>query len=197
MKKLTKKDKILYTIAKMFNKNKNELKYEDILVTVFKSFPGDFQLRFYSEYPDTDTIRRALYQLIPEGYIRISQRNCSLTKEGKIRGNELIKFIDGDSIEVEGRRDANFGAEIKRLSNLDGYKMFLLKNFEAIIDQDFYEFYRTSVRTKNLELLGKMKQIHFVIDRYIEENKKKGKLLKDYAEFLQNKFLKLFYEEAK
>lgn len=195
MKKLTKKDKILYITTKMYNKNKNDLRYEDILVSVFKAFPKDFQIRFYAEYPDTDTIRRALYQLIPEGYIRISQRNCALTKEGKLRGNGLIKYIDGDSIEIEGRRDANYGAEVRRLLNLDGYKMFVLGNHDAVIDQDFYEFYRTSVRTKNLEILGKMKQINKVISRYLEENTKEAKLLDKYAEFLQNKFLKLFDEE--
>ena len=195
MKKLSKRDKILYIITKMYNKDKNELRYEDILVSVYKSFPKDFQLRFYKEYPDTDTIRRALYQLIPEGYIRISNRNCALTKEGKIKGNELIRFIDGDEIEVDGRRDLNYGFEIKRLLRLEGLKMFLMGKHDEVIDQDFYEFYRTTVRKKNLELLGKMKQINAVVTRYNEENSEEAEKLSEYSSFLQKKFLKLFNEE--
>ncbi len=197
MKKLSKKDKILYMITKMYNKNKNELRYEDILVSVYKAFPKDFQLRFYAEYPDTDTIRRTLYQLIPEGYIRISKRNCALTKEGKIRGDELIRFIDGDDIEVDGRRDLNYGAEIKRLLKLEGYNMYLLGKKEKIIDQDFYEFYKTSVRTKNLELLGKMRQVNVVITRFTAENVKNSTKLKEYSSFLQKKFSELFNEGKK
>ncbi len=197
MKKLTKKDKILYTIVKMYNDGDNLLRYEDILVNVFKSFPEDFQIRFYPQFPDTDTIRRTLYQLIPDGYIRISNRNCALTKDGKVRGNKIIQSLDGDSIQVEGRRDLNYNIEIKRLLRSEGFNMYLTGKMDKIIDQDFYEFYRSSVRTRNLELLGKIKQINEVINRYSRENPLHAKNLLAYSSFLQTKFKLIFNEELK
>ena len=197
MKKLTKKDKILYTIVKMYNDGNKLLRYEDILVKVFKSFPEDFQIRFYPEFPDTDTIRRALYQLIPEGYIRISYRNCTLTEDGKIKGNKIIKSLDGDSIQVGGRRDFNYNIEIKRLLRSEGFNMYVNGKTDKIIDQDFYEFYRSSVSTRNLELLGKIKQINEVINRYSTENSLQAKNLLAYSSFLQTKFKLIFNEELK
>ncbi|MBI3123583.1 MAG: hypothetical protein HYZ10_04185 [Ignavibacteriales bacterium] len=197
MKKLTKKDKILYTIVKMHNEGNNVLRYEDILVNVFKSFPEDFQIRFYPQFPDTDTIRRALYQLIPEGYIRISNRNCALTKEGKEVGNKIINSLEGDSIQIEGRRDLNYNIEIKRLLRAEGFNMYLIGKIDKIIDQDFYEFYRSSVRTRTLELLGKIKQINEVINRYSTENLPQAKNLLAYSSFLQTKFKLIINEESK
>lgn len=195
MKKLTKKDKILYTITKMFNEKGKLLRYEDILVNVYETFPQDFQIRFYPQYPDTDTIRRALYQLIPEGYIRIANRNCALTREGKAQGNKIIIFLDGDNVQIDGRRDSNYNAEIKRLFRLEGFDMYQNKKLDKIIDQDFYEFFRSSVRTKPLELRGKIKQIDEIIKRYSHDNPKLSKILFEYSSFLQNKFRYIFREE--
>ena len=196
MRKITKKDKILYTIINMYNDKSTLLRYEDILVKVFENFQADFQIRFYPEYPDTDSIRRALYQLIPEGYIRISNRNCALTKEGINKGHEIIKFIDGDDIQIDGRRDVNYTGEIKRLIGLQGFNMFSNGYREKIIDQDFYEFYRVSVRTRNLEIIGKINQTSLVIKRYLEDNKVVAEKINKYSVYLQQKFSEL-YSEAK
>lgn len=194
MKKLTKKEKILYTIVKMNRNNDKVLRYEDVLVNVFNQFPKDFQIRFYPQYPDTDTIRRALYQLIPEGFIRISNRNCSLTQKGKLKGQEMINIIDGEEISIGGRRDFNYNKEIKRLLSLEGFQMFLKGEYEEIIDQDFYEFFRTSVRTNKLEFKGKIKQTNEVIETYKDNNAISAKKLYEYSSYLENKFQYIFEE---
>lgn len=196
MKKLTKKDKILYTIAKMYNEKGRLLRYEDILVNVYENFPQDFQIRFYPQYPDTDTIRRALYQLIPEGYIRIANRNCALTKEGKVQGNKIIMIMDGGNVQIDGRRDSNYNTEIKRLLRLEGFGMYQNKKLDKIIDQDFYDFFKSSVRTKPLELRGKIKQIDEIIKRYSNDKSILSKILLEYSSFLQNKFRYIFSEET-
>jgi len=196
MKKLTKKDKILYTIAKMYNEKGRLLRYEDILVNVYENFPQDFQIRFYPQYPDTDTIRRALYQLIPEGYIRIANRNCALTKEGKVQGNKIIMIVDGGNVQIDGRKDSNYNTEIKRLLRLEGFGMYQNKKLDKIIDQDFYDLFKSSVRTKPLELRGKIKQIDEIIKRYSNDNSILSKILLEYSSFLQNKFRYIFSEET-
>ena len=93
MRKITKKEKILYTIFKMHNDKSEILRYEDILVKVFKGFPEDFQIRFYPEFPDTDSIRRALYQLIPEVIYEFLIEIVHLQKKALRKGKKLLNIL--------------------------------------------------------------------------------------------------------
>jgi len=196
MKKLTKTDKILYTITLMECQSKRLLKYEDVIVKVYESFPKDFQIRNYPQYPDSDTIRRAMYSMIPQGLLRIKNRNCTLTKSGREKGNKLIMFINGDTILVEARKDSNFDIEIKRLLRLEGFIMYRNKDFQNIIDQDFYDFYKATVRTNSLELIGKMKQVNDLVKKYSQEISLHSKELFEYSRFLKSNF-KYIYEGEK
>ena len=78
---------------------------------------------------------------------------------------------------------------------MQGFVIYSNSSDHEIIDQDFYEFYRVSVRTRNLETIGKINQINRVINRYLEDNKSLAEKLKDYSSFLQEKFSKLFKEQ--
>ncbi len=51
VKKLFIKDKLLIAIYKMSLKKKCHLNYEDVYIKAFKSYPNDFQLRGYPDYP--------------------------------------------------------------------------------------------------------------------------------------------------
>ena len=194
MIKIAKRYKILYVIFKMTEKRQNSIRYEDILVETFKLFPKEFQIRYYPKYPDTDTIRRALYLLIPEGYMKISQRKCVLTDTGLSKVKELQRIIEGIEIDDRDRTDFIMQREIKRLLYLQGFKMFINDRQEKIIDRDFYEFYKATVRTRNLELLGNIKAIDSYILQYKKMEKNLGSNLEKYSKFLKNRFNKLIYE---
>jgi hypothetical protein len=189
MNKITKKQKILYVIYNLIQKSNKEIRYEDILVESFKTFPKEFQIRYYPEYPDTDTIRRNLYQLIPDGYIKITQRNCVLTDIGMSTGKELKGIIEGTSIKSDDRRDFIMQREISRLVYLQGFNMYLDCKETKIIDRDFYEFYKATVRTKNLELLGNIKSIDHIIHQYKKTKKEIGTNLEMYSSFLKKNLM--------
>lgn len=191
MVKITKKQKILYVIFNMTLAMKNNIRYEDILVESFKVFPKEFQIRYYPKYPDTDTIRRTMYQLIPEGYLKISQRKCVLTDIGLLNGRELKEIIEGNKVQSEDRTDFIMQREINRLVYLQGFKMFISGGETKIIDRDFYEFFKATVRTRNLELLGNIKTIDNFIRQYKKIEKKIGIRLEKYSSFLKNKFNEL------
>lgn len=191
MVKITKKQKILYVIFNMTLALKNNIRYEDILVESFKVFPKEFQIRYYPKYPDTDTIRRTMYQLIPEGFLKISQRKCVLTDTGLSKGRELKEIIEGNKVQSEDRTDFIMQREINRLVYLQGFKMFISGGETKIIDRDFYEFFKATVRTRNLELLGNIKTIDDFIRQYKKIEKKIGIRLEKYSSFLKNKFNEL------
>jgi hypothetical protein len=191
MVKITKKQKILYVIFNMTLAMKNNIRYEDILVESFKVFPKEFQIRYYPKYPDTDTIRRTMYQLIPEGFLKNSRRKCVLTDTGLSKGRELKEIIEGNKVQSEDRTDFIMQREINRLVYLQGFKMFISGGETKIIDRDFYEFFKATVRTRNLELLGNIKTIDNFIRQYKKIEKKIGIRLEKYSSFLKNKFNEL------
>lgn len=49
---LSKRDKIITVLYQMSGGKKTTLKYEDIVVMLFKKYPADFHLKGYPEYPD-------------------------------------------------------------------------------------------------------------------------------------------------
>lgn len=196
MTKITKKHKILYVIFNMTQSSKRKIRYEDILVKSFKTFPKEFQIRYYPKYLDTDTIRRNLYQLVPEGYLKISQRKCVLTETGLSLGRELKGIIEGTKIQSNDRTDFITQREINRLLQLQGFQMFINGDEARIIERDFYEFYKATVRTRNLELLGNIKSIESFINKYKKKNKEMGLSLEKYSDFLKDKFSELVKERA-
>ncbi len=195
MDRITKKQKILYVIYKMSLGSIKNVRYEDILVESFKLFPKEFQIRYYPKYPDTDTIRRNLYQLIPDGFLKISQRKCVLTDFGISKGKELKELIEGTEIKKDERVDYIMQREINRLLYLQGFKMFINNRTDKIIERDFYEFYKVTVRTRNLEIKGNIRTIDHFISHYLKKEKVLGKRLEKYSSFLKSKFDNLIKEE--
>ncbi len=188
-KKLSKKEKTLLTLYKISSGRKKTVHYEDLLVETFLSYKNDFQLKLYPKYPDSDVFRYIIYfQLKPAGLIRIANKQCILTDLGIKFSKELLG---------EGRDNYNadrllINQEIERLINLQGFLMFKEKKQEKIIDQDFFDFFKSSVRTKPLELLGNISQIESEIDGYSKMNKRLSNLLYEYSIFLKKKFFHLY-----
>lgn len=165
MKKLSKKDKLLITLCKKVGE-KNNIRIEDVMVYAFELFPADFQLKNYPKFLDSELIRRALYSLIPEGYLIVKNGNCFITELGFRMGTNLIR----KSTFHESLSRGSYGIEneIIRIVNLQGYQLFLENKPEGIVDQDFYDFFRSSVRTTKLEIQGKIKNIESIIN-YLDE----------------------------
>lgn len=188
IKKLSKREKTLLTLFNITNGKKKSVHYEDLLVETFKAYKKDFQLKRYPKFPDSDVFRYIIYfQLKPAGLIRIVNKQCILTDLGIKLSKELSGSDKGESF-----NKVITNQEIHRLENLEGFKMFIEKKLNEIIDQDFYDFFKSSVRTKPLELLGNIEQIKGIINDYSKTNKKLSNLLNEYSNFLKKKFFHIY-----
>lgn len=188
-KRLSKKDMTIITLFKMSDGKKKMVHYEDLLVQTFRSFKKDFQLKRYPDYPDSDVFRYIVYfQLKPAGLIRIAQKQIMITDLGIKESNKLLD----NNVQNLEQNYARVTNEVMRLFSLAGYKMFLKNQLDKIIDQDFYDFFKSSVRTKPLELLGNISQVSDTIKEYKKTNKKVGSQLVKYSEYLKKQFMHIY-----
>jgi hypothetical protein len=200
MKKISRKDKIIYTILK-FTKGKNKsMLYEDIIIKTYKLFPLDFHIQNYPEYPDSDIFRREIYfDLRKKGLIKITNKKCSLTELGE----ERARSLDFDATKSKKNKSINVPLsnsnkkEFYRLSNLQGFKMFINNESDKIVDQDYYDFFKISVRTSTLEAVSKIKQADILIKKLIKLKYPFSEELKEYSDILKNNFMKSNHIEGK
>ncbi len=192
MKKISKKDKILYSIFIKGMGKKKVFLFEDIVVFVHKFFPGDFSLSGYPEYPDSDIFRRAIYfELKPQGLLRIKNKQCVLTDLGIERATEIGKYLAISDSSLVNPQRININYEIQRMTSLKGFELFINGRKKELIDQDFYDFFKVSVRTKPLELSGNITQINSIIKKIENVNKKISLELAKYSKYLEENYLEL------
>jgi hypothetical protein len=191
--RLTKKNMILITMFEMSKASKKTLIYEDILIKTFKKFPEVFHLTGYKQYPDTVILMRELYNLVPEGLIRIKKRKCVFTDLGLSTAEELKKGIKKYSTVSKSQDEINsLKKKIIALSSLQGFKLFKEGKIDRILDVDFYEFFNTSVRTNKIEVLSNIKQLTELIKKYTKYDEQLSNELKAYCELLIKSFGNLF-----
>ena len=176
-------------MLEMSDASKKIISYEDILVSTFRKYPDVFHLKGYKEYPDTVILMRELYNLVPEGLVRIKKRKCILTDLGLTKAIG-IRNHDCDIINVTKNQDElnSLRKTILLLSNLEGFRLFTERNFEKILDVDFYEFFSTSVRTSRVDIQSNVKRVAELIKEYSNYDKYLAANLQEYHKFLINYF---------
>ena len=189
--KISRVNKILLTMYKLSKGRKKNLKFEDIVVALFKQHRNDFHLRGYSQYPDSENVEKAIYSnLKKNGLVNYGNKIFSLTDKGLSFAEELKRKI-GDKKFVSSIKLPRFiDKETMRMKNLDGFKFFLSNNTEKILDTDFYSYLGVSVRTEKDEFLRRLKTIEDVISELQKKAIKEplyNKLV-NYHKFLVNKF---------
>ncbi len=114
---LSRGEKILLFLYEYGNKGKARVRYEDIVVGVFKKYPTDFHLKGYKEYPDSgDLIHKPLYDFKKKGYVNAASKVFSLTD----RGIEYAKQLGGkgDAPTTGDRLSRSASTEIVRVNLL-------------------------------------------------------------------------------
>ncbi|MDP2638771.1 MAG: hypothetical protein Q8P06_01215, partial [Candidatus Azambacteria bacterium] len=158
--KLSRADKILLVLYEMSAGVRNPLRYEDIVASVFREYPQDFQLRGYPQYPDSsDLVHKPLYDFRKNGLLEASNKVFTLTERGISWAKRLKDNVSGLKIVSNEKLSRYAEEEISRITDLEGYKLFLTNECEKITDADFYNYLGVSVKTKKNDFLGRLKTV--------------------------------------
>src|SRR6266700_5327427 len=87
---LSKEQKVLLALYRLWKEGRKKVRYEDIVVQVFKDYSADFHLKGYPEFPDTgDAVHKPLYDYRKRGMVSASNKMFSLTPHGVAEAEKL------------------------------------------------------------------------------------------------------------
>ena len=168
---LSKEQKVLLALYRLRKDGHKKVRYEDIVVKVFRDYPSDFHLKGYPEYPDTgDAVHKPLYDYRKRGMVTASNKMFSLTSHGVTEAERLKNQEGGKPVQQESRhrleRDAQI--EFERIKRLEGFTLFLSSRQDEIIDSDLFDYLGVSVRSTKNEFIGRleiMKSVAAMLER--------------------------------
>lgn len=161
--KLSQTDLLLISIFQLSDGKTRQLRFEDIVVNAFKTFPDVFQLTGYPEYPNSNIVEKHIYvTLKPQGYVRVENRTLELTEFGLERAESFSNLSGARTHSKQGLtgREWNLWEKIR---NTDGYRLHLENVDQKPLDIDVYAFYSISARTRSSESSGRIKVVNDVI----------------------------------
>lgn len=186
---LNKGDKILLVLFNLSKGLKKILKFEDIVVALFKKFPNDFHLKGYKEYPDSgDSIKRRLYTFRDGGLLNVNNMIFSLTDKGIDYTQRIKKDIGTKDIGGKENFDRYIEKEVHRIKKLRSFILFLNKDFKNILDTDFFDYLGISVKSERMDFKARLNFIKEV-NRVISAEKKEPFLsINKFHNFMLDKF---------
>jgi len=166
---LSRSEKILLYLYEVGKGKKMKVRYEDIVVGVFKKYPTDFHLKGYTEYPDSgDLIHKPLYDFKKKGYINAENKVFSLTDRGLELGEQLNKKGGKTTPESDDRLSRGTETELARIKGLEGFSLFLDGNNNKLSDNDFYSYLGVTVRTPKNAFIGRLNTMNAMIEELKE-----------------------------
>lgn len=193
MKKIglgSKASRILYTMSLLVKGSEDKIKFEDIVVKSFELFPDVFQLDGHNNFPDSHKVNRSIYtDLKPNGFVKTYGNGYyKLTSVGY----NVAKLFQKNKSELNLEKDEEFEKEktkiLHRLLNTQAYKLFINSNKDLIVDSDFFNFYRVSIRMKKSEFINNIKIINIILDEARNKNIKEIEILYELNNYLQKKY---------
>lgn len=161
---LSRGEKILITLYRLSGKSRKSIRYEDIVVSAFKTYPDDFHLKGYPEYPESgDLVHKPLYDYKKKGLIIAGNKMFALTEKGLVAVEALQNAIDGHEIINTERVSRDIEKEINRVTNTPGFRLFLKGEDKSIVDTDFYDYLGVTVRTSRSDFIGRLNTMSDVI----------------------------------
>ena len=165
---LSKNEKILLFLHEYGKGGKTRVRYEDIVVGLFKKYPQDFHLKGYTEYPDSgDLIHKPLYDFKKKGYINAVNKVFSLTE----RGVELAHQLEGkDSPASHDRLSRSTETEVSRVKTSEGFHLFAEGEKEKLSENDFYHYLGATARTQKNAFIGRLETMDAVVKELNGQN---------------------------
>jgi len=175
------------------NGKKIRVRYEEIVVGLFKKYPEDFHLKGYPEYPDSgDGMHQPLYLFKKNGHITGMNKIFTLTDSGLDLAKNLKDKTVGKSIDTTNRVSRNTSIEVSRINSQEGFSLFISGSEEKVSENDFYIYLGVTVRTPRNLFSGRLETMKIVIVELKQE--KSSKL---YDEIIQyNDFLFSRYQSV-
>jgi hypothetical protein len=187
---LTRIQKILYILYKLSKGSSKKIRFEDIVVALFKEFPDEFHLKGYKQYPDSgDIVHKPLYDAKKKGFILAASKTFSLTTSGIDFAEEIVNISKDKKIVSNNRLSRSSTQELDRVSRLDGFvNLFLANNKDELLDTDFYKYLGVTVRTEKNIFEGRLKTMESFINEISKNKKNTYQDIVKYHKFILDKF---------
>ena len=186
---LSRSEKLILFLYEKGDGRSVKVRYEDIVVGIFKKYPHDFHLKDYPEYPDSgDMIHKPLYDSKKKGYLNAANKVFALTDRGIEYAKQLSERDTGKELISKDRLSRNAGIELARIKNLEGFELFMKGDVQKLTDNDFYDYLGVTVRTQKNAIMGRLDTLEAVYKELKEhdDNTAASKVVA-YHEFLLSK----------
>jgi hypothetical protein len=190
---LSKEQKVLLALYRLFSGGRRKVRYEDIVVQVFKDYGADFHLKGYPEFPDTgDAVHKPLYDYRKRGMVSASNKMFSLTPHGFAEAERLQRVEKGKPAKPDSRHrlERDVDIEIGRIKGLESFGLFLSGTYDDIIDSDLFEYLGVSVRSSKNDFIGRLETMKSVIESVYRSGLTDATLLAacKFHEFMMKRF---------
>lgn len=186
---LSKQQKILLVLSELSNNSKNNLKFEDIAVALFKRFPKDFHLKGYKNFPDSgDSIKRPLYTFRDSGLLIVRNMVFSLTDKGMEMSKKIKSVSTRKNISTKENFDRYISKEIVRIEKLNSFNLFINKKYDKILDIDFFDFLGSSVKSERMNFKSRLGMINEILKALKGQKEEKLKMMSYFIKFMKTKF---------
>jgi hypothetical protein len=72
---LSKEQKVLLALFRLWSEGKKKVRYEDVVVRAFEDYPADFHLKGHPQHPDSgDAVHKPLYDYRKKGMVSASHK---------------------------------------------------------------------------------------------------------------------------
>jgi len=185
MKHFTKPQKILAVMFELSKGEEKPLQYEDIVVSSFRRYPEDFQLRGYPQYPDSSDIHKPLYRMKRDGLVRSAKKSFILTPHGLDVVRKIVEQPSSDQDRLTKPEES----EINRILKSQAFQLFQEGHTARILDTDFYEYLGLSVRTPKGDFLGRVATVAQAVSAHkIKRHDEVSAVLSKLHEWVVNRF---------
>lgn len=204
IQKLSRPEKVLLALYELSGGSNKPVKFEDVVVKLFKDYPGEFSLRGYEQYPDSgDLVHKPLYDAKKKGLLTAGSKIFAFTDRGLAVAEKIKAAAMGKQIKSSKRLPRWAENEVKRILRSDGFtKLFLGDQREGVLDTDFYAYLGVTVRTEKNDFSGRVQTMEKMVDELKSLEPKYKQPLYDriveYHNFLFDKFKnELVYKSEK
>ena len=186
---LTRGEKILLVLFELASKTRKSIRYENIVVKAFETYPDDFHLKGYPQYPESgDLVHKPLYDYKKKGLIIAGNKMFALTEKGLVAVEKLQEAVSGYSVRNTERVSRDIEKEVSRIARTAGFNLFVNGDSGSIVDTDFYDYLSVTVRSSRSDFIGRFNTMADVVESTKQNSNEIYRKIAEYHVFMTDKF---------